>query len=219
LIKINKKYTDNDDSEWSISYGDMMTILLCFFVILVAMSTIDDQKYGLLSDSVSNALGIHIERQKEKIIEVREKLGAIVQEEKLGEEIKIIPTLEGVAIQMSSNAIFSSGSAELTEKAKKLLEKLAQKIRPEPFGIVVEGHTDNVPLHKNSKYPSNWELSTARSSVVVRYMIDQSISPERLKAVGYADTLPLHPNIGPTGEPISENQSKNRRVVLVINPL
>ncbi|HUY68813.1 MAG TPA: flagellar motor protein MotB [Alphaproteobacteria bacterium] len=121
-----------------------------------------------------------------------------------------------VSLQMSSAAFFASASAELSARGKVILQKEAARLktaRYKNYNIVVEGYTDDQPIH-TAAFPSNWELSAARAASVVRFLITQGLPADRLRAAGYGDTHPIAPNRDAHGRPIPANQAKNRRVVI-----
>ena len=118
--------------------------------------------------------------------------------------------------QCSDPAFFASGSAVLSEAGQDILAKLLGTLQASRFAgyrITVEGHTDDDPI-RDPLYPSNWELSSARAASVVRFLVNHGIAAQRLRAAGYADTRPLAPNRDAAGNPIPQNQARNRRVVV-----
>ena len=120
------------------------------------------------------------------------------------------------AFEMPSAAFFDSGSAVLSKSGQSILRNVADSLKTEEYKtyqVTVEGHTDDTPIH-TLQFPSNWELSTARASSVVHYLLDQEIPAQRLRAAGYADTFPKAPNRDSTGKPIAANRAENRRVVI-----
>ena len=119
-------------------------------------------------------------------------------------------------LEMSSAAFFDSGSAVLSKGGEAILSGLTAQLesdRLRGYRITIEGHTDDNPIH-TAQFPSNWELSTARAAAVVHYFLDQGIPAQRLRAAGYADTFPKLPNRDADGNPIPQNQTQNRRVVI-----
>ena len=125
-------------------------------------------------------------------------------------------------IEMPSAAFFASGSAVLSDEGKRLLQEILDKnLRSEEvkdYIITVEGHTDDAPI-KTAQFPSNWELSTARAAAVVRFFIERGIPAQRLRASGYADSVPKAPNRDTAGKPIPENQAQNRRVIMKLEKI
>lgn len=127
----------------------------------------------------------------------------------LSKDIEGILTPEGMRVRVGGDLMFASGEAELSAEAKRILGSLGDFLNSISNDIVVEGHTDNVPIMKK-RFPSNWELSVARATNVVRYLVEIGISPKRLAAVGYGETRPLYPN------DTEEHKAKNRRVEILI---
>ena len=175
---------------WMVNYADLMTNLVCFFVILYALSA---------------ALNKDMQKAQESIREmIKEgKIQGQVTMDKEGMRI----TLE----EQSQVAFFDSGRSELTDHMRLQLDKLSPVLRKlsEKHDIVVEGHTDNIPI-ATKKYASNWELSTARATSVVKFMLAGNFQPKRLAAVGYGE---YHPTVMNNSE---ETRRKNRRVVFFI---
>jgi flagellar motor protein MotB len=177
---------------WLVNYADLMTELVCFFIVLYALSA---------------ALNKDVQKAKKDVEEAmkQEQVQGQVKVDKDGMKI----TLE----EKGENVFFESGSADLSPRMKEIMGKIMPALRTlvkENHDIVVEGHTDDIPI-RSPKYPSNWELSTARATSVVQYMIQGlSFPPERLGAIGYGQFQPLVPNTN------DENRSKNRRVVFFI---
>lgn len=176
---------------WLVNYADLMTELVCFFVILYALSS---------------ALNKDVQSAAAQVKEMLEK-GEMKGEVKVDREgLKI--TLE----EQSRASFFESGSADTTPEIDAMLSKLTPPLRKlaEAHEIIVEGHTDDLPI-SNDFYDSNWELSTARATSVARLLIDKYGFPaERMGAIGYGPHRPIVPN------DTSENRAKNRRVVFFV---
>jgi chemotaxis protein MotB len=125
------------------------------------------------------------------------------------------------SLELSSAAFFDSGSATLSKAGEDFLRSVTLDLKAEKFRdyqITVEGHTDDAPI-STARFPSNWELSTARASAVVHFFLDQGLPAQKLRAAGYADTFPKAPNRDASGNPIPENQGKNRRVVIKLEKI
>jgi len=128
----------------------------------------------------------------------------------LGKDVDISVIKGRINLRVRDNILFSTGNADMSGKGKQLIDRLAQRLKQGNYAISVEGHTDNRPIH-TSRYPSNWELSAARAAAVLRELVSQGVTPDRLSAVGYADTRPVASNDTPAG------QAANRRVDLVLH--
>ena len=124
-------------------------------------------------------------------------------------QMNVTQTNRGVELEINANALFNPGEAEIQSEAKKILADAAKVLEQNEFAIEVEGHTDNMPI-SNNRFPSNWELSSARASSIVRMFIDQGVVTKRLKAVGAADNKPVVSN------DTAEGRARNRRVTITV---
>ncbi len=227
-----KKASDDDDDElpsapgWMTTYGDMMTLLMTFFILIMSFSTIEVEKFKAALGSLRGAFGIlgdsrevtpeytwfspleHVKR--ETIIEQLENLQKIIKANDLDDKIDIYESDAEIIIRIKDQVLFESGSALLKPKFLPILSKIAKMIVKDAQEIKVAGHTDDIPIH-NSKYPSNWELSLARALSVVRYFVyREKIHPAKISVAGYSKYRPLVPNNSP------ENRAKNRRVEIYL---
>ncbi|RKY53073.1 MAG: hypothetical protein DRP92_04290 [Candidatus Neomarinimicrobiota bacterium] len=213
---------------WMTTYSDMVTLLLTFFVLLVSFSTIDKVMFDRAMLSVRGALGV-LRRNvsmlssptvpKESMLDQRRRaalyrnINAMKELAKaMGYEkdISVEMTTTGFLIRMGSRVLFDLGSADLKPEAYPILQLVGEVLKEDVAEVVVCGHTDNLPI-RSGKYPSNWELSTARALSVVKYLINKvGVPPEILVAAGYSEYRPLVPN---TSE---ENRQKNRRVEFLV---
>lgn len=119
-------------------------------------------------------------------------------------------------LELGSAAFFDSGSATLSASGEQILSNVAAQLASGAFDdyqVTVEGHTDDTPI-RTVQFPSNWELSTARASAVVHFLLEHGIPAQRLRAAGYADSFPRAPNRDASGHAVPENQAQNRRVVI-----
>ena len=177
---------------WLVNYADLMTEMVCFFIVLYALS-------ASLNKDVQKAKKDVEEKMKQEQVQGQVKV------DKDGMKI----TLE----EKGENVFFESGSADLSPRMKEIMTKIMPALRTlvkEDHDIVVEGHTDDIPI-RNPHYPSNWELSTARATSVVQYMIQPlNFPPEHMGAIGYGQFHPLVPN------DTNEHRSMNRRVVFFV---
>jgi chemotaxis protein MotB len=197
----------------------MMTLLCGFFIMMFALSTVDAQKYEAAKKEIATQFKGKYE--KPKTDELAQTISQIVKDAQIEKQasVKIDPT--GVSVTFQSTVFFDTLSAEVKPEGKIILNKLIASIAnhqlagKKEYRIVVEGHTDSRPI-LGGNFPSNWELSGARAARVVRMFLDLNFSPERLAAIGYADTRPEAPSRTPAGEWDDVALSKNRRVVIRI---
>lgn len=205
---------------WLLTYADMITLLLAFFVILYSISKVDAKKYREVATSLRGAFGSAspypistADGGGEQLLPKPDQLLGIVERlrQSLGEEldagrIQIERDAAGILLRFQDAIFFERGKAELTTEARRILDKVAAVISDLPNAIEAEGHTDTLPI-RSAQFPSNWELSVARATAVVRHLLEaHGISPLRLAARGLGEYKPLYPNHPTLGEP------RNRRV-------
>ncbi len=211
---------DNPD-RWVVSYADFITLMFAFFTALYAISQVDAVKLNKFAGSMKEALKTGEHHQKTDTTTIIEGVkplyvGDIQLERNVKEVLNKAGFIEGIAISASSKgiyislsdlAVFEKGSAMVREDAKPLLSLIADVMRNTGNYIVVEGHTDNLPIKGNPQFSTNWELSTARATSVLMYFIkEHGIPPERLSASGYGEYRPVATNS------THEGRTKNRRV-------
>ena len=138
-----------------------------------------------------------------------------MKEIKLDGEVSVVETDDGVKITSKGKLFFDSGSAELRDEARLLMDNLSALLvkQAQGFRIIVEGHTDDVPIN-TAMFPSNWQLSSARAGTIVQLLESKGFRREDLRPLGLADTEALVPNRTPSGESIPANQAENRRIVI-----
>ena len=214
-----------------LTYGDMMTLLLCFFVLLISMSSMEVEKLQQAAASLKGALSAlpFQERIKpspvvpktERRIKGSEKRGKrsralaklrrVIREHKLEKIIKVRENAEGIHVTIGDPALFDSGRAEIKPLILPILNQIIEVVHTGDEYIRVEGHTDNIPIH-NPEFRDNWELSIARALSVVRYIKRQQedIDPKRLRPVGCGEFHPVKPN------DTEEGRALNRRVEIYI---
>ncbi|MEK6646448.1 MAG: OmpA family protein [Candidatus Firestonebacteria bacterium] len=180
---------------WLVNYADLMTELCCFFIILFSLTAVIGQK---------------------QVKDVQGEMGKVIDEEKLSGDVKQEITEEGLKItflEKGEKALFESGKAQIRQEAKEVLDKIYGVLAKVENEIVVEGHTDNIPI-STTEFKSNWELSTARATSVVRYLIEEKkFPPAHISAIGYGEYRPAVPN------DTIEGRSQNRRVVFLVKNL
>jgi chemotaxis protein MotB len=231
-----KQHEEHANHEaWAIPYGDLVTLLLAFFVVMYAISTVNEGKYRVVSDSLSAAFRGNPSGPQPvqvgapaattvaaPIIQLDNDVRsmALRQMAEQAEEAMSPLIAQGlvdvqlgdgiVDIAIRSDILFASGSALLADVAQPVIRQLADVLKTFPNSIQVQGHTDNVPI-AGGLYRSNWELSAARAASVVHIMVDGGIDPRRLSVVAYGEFRPVLPNTTPDG------RNANRRVVLTIS--
>jgi len=224
---------DDEEVTWLVTYADLMTLLLVFFILMYAISSMNLLKFKNALTSIQVNLGeekpgvglleiIKPEKWDQKVsladlsgLKTRENemlsdIDDLIQEKQLGQHI-IAQISEGkIHIQIRGKVLFNSGAAQLNDEARPILDKIIDIIQDyAEFNVNIKGHTDNTPI-STVQFASNWELSAIRATTVLKYLIDGEINPMRLTATGYGDLLPLVANTS------AENRAINRRVEFVL---
>ena len=246
----NRNHDQENHERWLISYSDFITLLFAFFVVMYSISSVNEGKYKVLSETLIGAFNQpEITTNSPQAIELNDyvrnsvidmpgeahKDGDISAEtapdgentasalEELSEQVEgaFADLIEDnaiaingnelwVEISLNSSLLFQSGSASPVSAARTIIEDIANLLSGYENPVQVEGFTDNIPINSGS-YPSNWELSAARSATVVRLLSEFGVDPDRLAAVGYGEFQPIATN------ETAEGRSQNRRVVLVVS--
>jgi chemotaxis protein MotB len=242
--------SETDRDRWLVSYADFITLLFAFFVVMYSISSVNEGKYKVLSESLE---GIFNTRQKtvkpiqigevsprteygekgdiliKPFLEFKEDITEKEKQEQNEELEKIAGEFEDsfedliyerdidvrlldnwIEISLKGSAVFESGGVIPAETAFPIIQNIARVLKSKPNGILVEGHTDNVPT-RSDVYPTNWELSAARAATFVRLLSIEGIEEGRMAAAGFGEFKPLVRNDTPEG------RNKNRRVVLLIS--
>ena len=230
---------------WLVSYADFITLLFAFFVVMYSLSSVNEGKYRILSNSLMQAFrNASINTEGQTIIappaivntgpavpvkrlniydkqsaareqaarKMRDMASSIrrVLEPITGDgKVRVTEGAFGVTVEINASVLFSPGGAVLSSEADAALRAVAGVIADSEFPIMVEGHTDSNPIN-NLRFPSNWELSSARASSVVRLFVENGVSPSRLTAAGYADQRPIADNNTDAG------RARNRRVAIML---
>lgn len=225
---------------WLVSYADFITLLFAFFVVMYAISSVNEGKYRVLANSLGTAFGtgaavtvsqVAPERQqafplRRPSASDRQAAEALRRERAAMTDIarqiqqalaplvkrgivRVTQTSRGVKVEINASILFAPGDATLTAESGEALTAIAQIMKDDGHAMQVEGHTDRLPIN-NAAFPSNWELSSARASSVVRLLADNGVATTRLTAVGHADNFPAAPN------DTAEGRLRNRRVEVLI---
>jgi len=215
--------TDHDHIEeadsFYVSWSDLVSLLLVFFVYLYSISEIDITKFLEAKESLNSSIDIKTDMEKLELIMLeRQKLKQMmismqeyIEKEELEHVFNVTYRDDKLEINMGNQLLFELGSAELRSQAQVVLGRVAEMFNQSQSQIIVEGHTDDLPI-STDQFPSNWELSSARAASVVRFLSRQQVDDSRFLVIGYNMYDPLVPNDS------SENRSKNRRVKITLKP-
>ncbi|MEN6548399.1 MAG: flagellar motor protein MotB [Armatimonadia bacterium] len=239
MAKRKQQHAEHENAErWLLTYADMITLLMAFFIMLYSMSQLDIRKFAAVAGSVRAELG------GTGVLEGAQGVGsgsgsgidlgmnglapslgtdvsaqlrrAVEAEMKAASasQVQVIQDGSTVRVRMPAGSLyFEKGSASLTPQARRVLLALAHTLRKQPCGVRVEGHTCNLPIH-TVEFPSNWELSAARASNTALFLVREGGLPsDHCSFMGLADRKPLVPNVSEI------NRRRNRRVELILQPL
>lgn len=226
--------TYDDEATWLVTYADLMTLLLVFFVLLYSLAFFEKERYQATLDDIDRAAKQRPEFQqmldfigkpdvmKKKVrlddltgLRTRDTalynaLNHMVQKAPGAEHLGLSAKDGRLTLTVSGEALFASGSARLYPSAVPGIDRLVTMFTQFPeYTINIKGHTDNIPI-ATQEFPSNWELSAIRATTVLKHLISRGIDPKRLTATGYGDIIPLLPNTN------NDNRAKNRRVEFVL---
>lgn len=193
LIEKGRREVDEGLPGWFNTFADMMTLLFAFFVLLAAISTIDPVKLQEMSDAINKSVGKTQKKQGAmSLSEIEKAMKVMIQKEKLQDVMEVRTSPKGVTINLSSDISFESGSSDLKPQIIPVLQKIVPTMNNTYYAVAVEGHTDSDPIPEKFqvRYPTNWELSSARAASVVRILVNMGVDPTRLQSVGYAEFVP-----------------------------
>jgi chemotaxis protein MotB len=218
--KRKKEEPENAD-RWVVSYADFITLLFAFFTTMYAISHVDAGKLARFSGSMKSAFKVSgavtvdtsviegIKPVNYADIGLERDVQAEFKKFDIMEGIAIMRDQRGVVISMGDTLLFESGSSEIRREARPLLSTVASLIKKYQRSIIIEGHTDNIPL-RGSRYASNLELSTARASRTYVFLLEEeAVRPEGLSAAGYGEYRPIASNA------TVEGRARNRRVDII----
>lgn len=213
---------------WAVTYGDLVTQLLAFFILLFSISTLDVQKYKTALSSFSANLGMLpagtgapreapgpgtapvVVAPLPQLVMVRRQVEDALKQNGYAGDVQLELADDRLLLRFPDQVLFASGRADLLPGARARLDALVPVFRAIPNVIRIEGHTDSDPI-KAGLFPSNWELSGARAATVVRYFTEfQGLAPARFEFAGKGEFYPVVPNDSP------ENKARNRRVDIVV---
>lgn len=224
---------------WLVSYADFITLLFAFFVVMYAISQVNEGKYRVLSNSLVNAFrnvtgqeGGQVtvvtpgspplqvkpvsrplperQAQRDKMKSVAKNImEALAPLVKQG-KVKLLETSRGVTVEINDSILFAPAQAKLQPASISAMQAVAVVLAGTDFPITIEGHTDNIPIN-NLFFPSNWELSAVRATTVLRLFNDNGVGAERMTAIGYGETRPVETNL------TLEGRARNRRVSILID--
>lgn len=228
--RLQEPETQSNHERWMLTYVDLITLLMIFFIIMYTISNVNAKKFSQLSASLNHAFvgeatGVFVgeapgpsmitgisgsKNEQNNMQEARAEIERYIRDHGLQGKVTVTLEERGLIISLKEVLLFDSGSDSVKPQAKATIASVGKIIGVLPNSLRVEGNTDNLPIH-TSNFPSNWVLSVSRAINVVEFLIDNSgIKPERLSVVGYGEYRPIVPN------DTENNRAKNRRVDIVV---
>lgn len=239
-LRRRKRRDHENHDRWLISYADFITLLFAFFVVMYGISSVNEGKFKVFSSSLSNAFNtsvvssgsiVHLtqedifmrsvaEHRNAKMAEMQLKrdefikrvtgdlrrvMGGLIQ----SGQVAVSHTSRGIELEINASVLFETGEADIQQASIPTLSEVAKILATDDHYIEVNGHTDDIPI-STAKFPSNWELSSARAASVVRLFIEHGVQSKRMSAVGMADNQPVAINTTPEG------RARNRRITIAI---
>lgn len=216
---------------WLLTYADLITLLMVFFVVLYSMSSADTTKFKAVSAALQQAFNLDVLQGQAptsigdgsalpappadtlistsdvpQVAQIKNKVLAALEGATQVPDVEVTTDRDGVVIRLSGSYLFDSGRAELKPNSLAVLDAIATVIRPLENEVRIDGHTDSMPID-SARYPTNWELSAARALAVTRYLSEtDNVRAGRLIAAGFGEFRPLAPN------DTRDGRAKNRRV-------
>ncbi|ABO48902.1 OmpA/MotB domain protein [Desulforamulus reducens MI-1] len=231
MAKHREQHEEHIDESWLIPYADLLTLLLALFIVLFASSTIDNQKFNAMKESLNAALnsGAGIMESKSlsdqlidktevktdtvvELQELKKQLDQYIKENNMTTEVETNIINNHLTLTIRDRALFDSGSAVVKPQSRKIIKAMGSILQQYPkFEVLVAGHTDNQPIYNNT-FESNWDLSSKRALNCMKIMLtNKNLDPRRLVAIGYGEYRPIAENT------TTEGRAKNRRVEVIIN--
>ncbi len=204
----------NKGALWAITYGDLMSYLMIFFLMLFVFSSMKNNKkttrqYTESLSNIQESFGGTVNENQVNLAKAKENEESVSlnlkHNKKLSDSVQIQSSEQKLKLVLTDGVLFDSGKAKLKQHARNVLQTIVVELEKLPNDIVVEGYTDNVPI-RSGKYGTNWELSMARAYSVVKYMEGIGIDVKRLAGMGYGENRPMADNSTVKG------RAKNRRI-------
>lgn len=229
-----KRQEEHENHErWLVSYADFITLLFAFFVSMYAMSSVNEGKFRIMSESLAIAFNptlytstkmqegprfvkeqrAHMADEfKDMLTGNYQKVQTALKELEKEKKLTLLYDEQKITIRISESTLFKPGTDELLPEAIPVLDEVAYVLKDVPNNLRIEGHTDNIPI-STPRFPSNWDLSSARAIRLLKFLIDShTYDPRRLSALGYGEYRPIASNDTPDG------RTRNRRVdIMVVN--
>lgn len=227
-----KKHEEHANHErWLVSYADFITLLFAFFTSMYAISSVNEGKFRILSESLSIAFNPSlytsnrvmegprfVKEQRSNMEQIAstkstnnyQKIQSVLKKLESDKRLSLIVDEQRITIRLTESSLFEGGTDRLLPEAYPVLDEIAVVLKELPNSLRVEGHTDNIPV-RTAQFPSNWDLSSARAIRILKFFFEKhGFDPAKLSAVGYGEFRPVETNDTPIG------RARNRRVDIMV---
>ncbi len=215
------KASSHEQEHWILPYLDVFILLTMMFIVLLSMSsyellnsrsTVENQQQTIeaLNEEIEPLRQLEMEGRSAIVLQHwQERVHQVLDSLKLKDDVALTLEDEFISLQIEDRMLFDSGNAQLKTTGQQILDNLLPVFELAAGTILIEGHTDNIPID-TTQFPSNWELGAARASNVVKYLASRGMPASRLRAISYADSKPVAAN------DTEEGRQKNRRVAMLL---
>ncbi|MBI2235560.1 MAG: flagellar motor protein MotB [Magnetospirillum sp.] len=206
------------DNSWMDTFGDMVSLLLCFFIMLAAISKVDANLYEQVQSGMAKEIGN--QNVAKPLQDLKTQMDQMVAGMGADEAVDVGRDDKGLVLNLAAGAMFKVGSAEIQSQMLPVLKEIAETLSNPRFAtytIEIQGHTDDTPM-RTGQYPTNWDLSSARALTTLKAFAQLGMAQSRMRLAALADVAPRAPNRSPDGNPYPENQALNRRIEVHVYP-
>jgi len=208
---MQRRRTRSEES-WLLSYADLITNLLLFFVVLLMAASISTTKMQQIAKAISGA------EVPQSLESIKDEIDQRIQDLAMQELVRTDLADDGLKLSLDSGLVFASGEARIEPQMERIIASMLEVLTPysDRYSFAVEGHTDSIPVTANSRYASNWDLSALRAIAVRDRLENTGVHRDRIRVEGYADTRPL-PEDSLVGLELAERRARHRRVIVRVH--
>lgn len=210
-----KKHAEENHEAWLMSYADMITLLLCFFIIFVSTSEPQEDNLAAATRGMKARFGtVDLSTPFDGALRV---VQGVIEENKAFKALSVEKTERGMIVELSADTFFVPNTAELAPAKVLMLEEVVDSFKATGFqhySISIEGHTDDQLVAEGTAFPTSWELSAARAARVARVFEARGVDTKRLEVIAFSGARPKVPNVDSAGKAVPENRERNRRIVI-----
>jgi len=210
-----KPKSKKSEALWMMSFSDMCLILMCFFALIISMSTINSQKFDNVTGNLSAKVDAE-DRKERNLKAIKERIQQEIKQRQLEPFVEVSLDADGLAVEFKDQLLFRPGSVEPNPQYRQTIREVMAvlAVAPERYQLSLEGHTDDTPLSGRGRFRSNWELSAARGVTLLGMFKELRVDEKRMRIEAYAHTRPKVAVQGLQASALAQARSANRRVVI-----